>query len=119
MKYIKVENKFEQIKPNIIERILTFLLPKSNDTNVNSDSVLYWFLEVEDGNIKREIGFNQENNVSYRAPSNRNYGIWCDSFVEINKLEDYDEISVTTFESYWKAKRYSYTKTSSKSNELS
>ena len=49
MKYIKVKNKFEQIKPNIIERILTFLLPKSNDTNVNSDSVLYWFLEVEDG----------------------------------------------------------------------
>ena len=27
MKYIKVKNKFEQIKPNIIERILTFLLP--------------------------------------------------------------------------------------------
>jgi hypothetical protein len=101
MKYIKVINNFEQIKPNIIARVLTFLLPKSNNTNVNSDSILYWFLEVEGGNIKREIGFNQENIVSYKAPSSHNYGIWCDSFVELNNPEDYNEISVTTFESCW------------------
>lgn len=101
MKYIRVENNFEQIKLNIIERFLAFLLPKTNSMNIDTDSIFYWLLEVEGLSVKREIGFDKEDTVIYKAPSDQNYGVWSDSFFELNNIKKYEKINETVFESYW------------------
>lgn len=94
-------NNFEEIKPNIIEKMLRFLLPKSNSLNFSMDSILYWYLEFEELEIKREIAFNNERVIIYKAPTKDNYGIWCDSLVNFKDIESYEEINMNIFESHW------------------
>ena len=101
MKHIKVENNFESLKPNLLEKVLNRLLPKANQKFIKVDSIIYWYLEIDKLEIVREIAFDIENKVIYAAPNNLNYGIWCDSPVNLKIFEKIEDISKKTFDFFW------------------
>jgi len=90
-------------KPGPIWRVLSLILPKANpDFEDLYREVGYWFLEVENEKIVREIGFSKQGAPIVIGPYGRNFGMWTDSPILLDPLESgYEEIQEKDFEKYW------------------
>lgn len=90
-------------KPGPIWRVLSLILPKANpDFEDLYREVSYWFLEVENEKIVREIGFSKHGEPIVIGPYGRNFGMWTDSPILLDPLEyGYEQIQAEDFEKYW------------------
>ena len=109
MEYFKFKNPNigNQIsKKNILYKILNFFLPQANpDFNDEYDRVILWYIEYDDIKkyINREIGINENGEISVVAPYKGNLGFWIDSDLNIEDFEKFDleQISKSDFDYLW------------------
>lgn len=109
MKYIKFNiDRSEKVtnKKSLFERILNFILPKTNpDYNDKIDLVVTWFLEFDDENSlpNREIGIIDELK-KIKMPYKDNYGYWTDNnlkYEDFKKLFSPIEVTNKDFNYLW------------------
>lgn len=111
MLYLKI--KVEKIgtdkngKKNILERVLSFVIPKANPDFENKiQTVSNWLLEFENQSStpNREVGLDSVNEVILKMPYKKNYGYWTDNSLNYRDFKEnfYCEIiDKDIFEKNW------------------
>ena len=95
----KTSNKQSSLLTSIGEaiiKLLTFWISRASpDYETNLKYVDYWYIEVDtnSGAPQREIGFDITNRAILFAPTDKNYGLWTDSQVQIDELVKTTETS--------------------------
>ena len=80
-------------------KVLTEILESKNDLY---NSIEYWYLLMDNkGKVIKEIGFDKNGSVSYKAPYKKNYGLFTDSPVIFDSTSDFEVIDVNIFNSIW------------------
>jgi len=81
---------------------LRLLIPEANPGyEGRMHLVNRWLIEIDPrGQPGREIGLDAKNGIVVAAPSDRDYGFWCDTTMTETDLTG-NEISPAEFERYW------------------
>lgn len=62
----------------------------------------YWYLLLDNNNKPvKEIAFDENDLVVYKAPNKRDYGLFSDSPIVFESIEDYELIDEYLFNSIW------------------
>lgn len=80
-------------------KVLSEILESNNDFY---DCIKYWYLFMDDkGRVIKEIGFDENGRVLYKAPYKKNYGLFTDSPVIFDSTSDFEVIDVNIFNVIW------------------
>ncbi|CVK16191.1 hypothetical protein Ga0061079_105150 [Apibacter mensalis] len=73
----------------------------SGNLNKQKD-IKYWYLLLDNNNIPiKEIAFNNNKKIIYKAPLEKKYGLFVDSSIIFENIEDYEIIDYKVFLNYW------------------
>jgi hypothetical protein len=65
-------------------------------------SISYWYLLLNDEKEPiKEMGFDENGNIVYKAPYKKDYGFFSDSPISFESIEDYEIIDESVFNTLW------------------
>lgn len=68
----------------------------------NLEKVNYWYILLDrNGNPIKEIAFDKNDLIIYKAPKKGNYGLFCDSPITFASIKDYEIIDDINFYRLW------------------
>ena len=85
-----------------IIKFLLFFVPRANsDQEKLYKKVKKWALEVNENGIpNREVALDEDDNVLFSSPNNRNTGFWTDS-PNVFKKDELEPLDQSQFEKLW------------------